>query len=118
VLLLWLNTIVAAAASTVWLLWALKWYRRRQYVLSGMYWIAAIASVCSAFGFTVILLGGDPTQSAALVRWWIWGTIGMPSAARLIELLREEKRHLYADKLLSKVEKRADKHDEVANGVT
>jgi hypothetical protein len=110
--LLWLNTIAAAAASTVWFLWAIKWFRRRQPVLSVLYMTAAITTLFFALGFTLILVDGDPTQSAIVARQWAWSVVGIPAVARLIELLREENRHIYADRLLSAVEQRADRHDE------
>ena len=110
-LLLWINTIVAGAASMVFLLWALKWFRRRQPLLSSLYAIAAVSALMFALGFTLVLVGGDPTASAIGARQWVWGVVGVPSLARLIELVREERRHNYADRLLSMVELRADQHD-------
>jgi hypothetical protein len=111
VALLWLNTIVAAAASAVWFLWAIKWFRRRHPLLAALYMAAAGSTLCFALGFTLVLYQGDPGVSAIVARQWVWGSVGIPAVARLIELLREEHRHVYADRLLASVEQRADRHD-------
>ena len=110
--LLWINTIVAAGASAILLLWALKWFRRRASLLSALYVMAAMGTLCLAFGFSIVLIGGDPTVSATIARQSVWAAVGIPAIARLIELLREEQRHNYADQLLTVVERRADCYDE------
>jgi hypothetical protein len=103
---------VAGAASMVFLLWAIKWFRRRHPFLSSLYAIAAGSALMFALGFTLVLVNGDPSISAIGARQWVWGVVGIPALARFIELIREEHRHVYADRLLSKVELRADEHDE------
>lgn len=110
--LLWLNILVAAGASAVWFLWAIKWFRRKHPLLAALYMAAAVTTLFFALGFTLVLYQGDPTISAIVSRQWVWGSVGIPAVARLIELLREEHRHAYADRLLSSVELRADRHDE------
>jgi hypothetical protein len=110
--LLWLNTIVAAGAGTIWFLWSIKWFRRRHPLLAGLYMTASVTTLIFACGFTLVLYQGDPSLSATVARQWVWGSVGIPAFARLIELVREEKRSAYADRLLASVEQRADRHDE------
>ena len=110
--LLWLSTIVAASASVVWLMWAIRWYRRRHPILAALYALAAIGALMMAFGFTLVLAGGDAGVSASLTRRWTWAGAGVPALARLIELIREESRSRYAEALMARVERRADRSDQ------
>ena len=114
----YVNAIVAASATTVWLLWAGKWVVRRQPLLASLYALAAIGSAMIAVDMLAILLDGDPTKSAVLARQWVWLAVGAPALARLRELLRENARAAFADRILKRVEARADAHDAAKHGST
>jgi hypothetical protein len=109
-LLLTLNTIICSAAATVWFLWMLKWFHRGVPMLASLYALASIGSLVSAFGFALVMYHGDPSASAVLARWWIWATVGLPSMARFIELMREDRRSGIADRIMDIAEGRARKY--------
>lgn len=110
-LLLYLNALMAASATTIWLLWAAKWIQRKQPLLALAYAFAAFGTAMVAFGTIVVILDGDPSKSAVIARYWVWLAIGAPALARLTELVREASRAAFADRILKHVEARADAHD-------
>lgn len=104
--LLWLNITISGVASAIYFLWGLKWWRRRHILLSSLYAGASVSGLLFALGFVIVLLDGNPAISASVSREWVWGVVGLPAVARFVELVREERRHVYADRLLTKAEKR------------
>lgn len=110
-LLLWLNALAAAAATTVWVLWAIVWVRRRCVWYSVLYGLAAVGSICVGIGMLVVIAGGDPGISAVVSRRWLPLALGAPALARLLELTREMRRRTYADALMDRAERRADEQD-------
>jgi len=79
--------------------------------LAVLYALASAGSLLLALGFTLVLLAGTPEVSAALARQWAWLALAAPAVARLVELLRDEKRERYASLVMNRVEARADRHD-------
>lgn len=110
-LLLTLNTILSSAAAAVWFLWMLKWFRRGVPMLASLYALACIGSLLSGLGFALVMYGGDPSVSASGPRWWYWATVGVPSVARFIELVREERRQGIASRIMDAVEGRVDRRN-------
>jgi hypothetical protein len=110
-LLLWINAVVTAAASTVWLMAAGVWVRRAHPTIATLYAVAALGSLLVGAGMIRVLLGGDPTVSAVTARQWVWVAVGAPALAHFLTLLRERKRAQFADDILLDVEARADAHD-------
>ena len=110
--LLWLNALVAAATTTVWLMWTVIWIRRGCWWHAVIYALAAAGALLFGLGMLIVIAGGDPEISAQVARRWAALALGMPALARLLELVREERRQLYADRLMLRAEQRADAHDE------
>jgi hypothetical protein len=102
--LLWANSLMMAAASTIWLLWTLKWHRRRKPLFALLYFVSAVGCAATALNYFFLIWSGDPTPSAQGARAWVWATIFLPSVVRLMELLRDERREQFADAIVRRVE--------------
>lgn len=110
-LFLWANAIIAASAGTVWSLWAYTWFRRGNPFLASVYTCASIGTFVFSAGFLLVVVGGDPSASAALSRWMVPIAVGVPAFVRFVELVRDEVRNVRASRMLTSAEDRADKYD-------
>jgi hypothetical protein len=110
-LLLWLNTVIAASACTVWALWAGRWVKREAPLFAVLYAIGAVGAAGMALGFALVLVGGVPSVSAYTARLWASVALGAPALARLLELVLEMRRERAAHELMGDAEDRADRFD-------
>lgn len=105
--MLYVNILIGAAGTTVYLLWAGKWWQRRAYGLFSVNLVSAFIVAGFVYGYTSILL--DPGSLAPArdgFRYLLPFLIGGPVVARILEYrqdqMREEFHRALAQKLMAK----------------
>jgi hypothetical protein len=100
-----LNLVIGGLGTTVYALWAGKWWRRGS---KRLFLINALAAIgLAAFSVIYAIIIFDPAKAVDLgpqgLRYLVPLTIGAPIVARLIEYRRDQQREEYAKTVVDKL---------------
>lgn len=107
--MLYVNILIGAAGTTVYLLWAGKWWYRRSYGLFFINLLSAFIVAAFAYGYTSILLDpGVLLLAQNGFRYLLPFLIGGPVVARILEYRQDQMREEFHRSLTQKLMESAD----------